>query len=62
MKVAICPQCQQAFSTTAAGLELLYSHLIGEHRLSPEEAGQEVDTAKIVEREEILPVPLPRCS
>jgi len=28
IKVKTCPQCGQAFSTTAAGLELLYTHLI----------------------------------
>ena len=33
MKVKICPKCGQAFSTTAAGLELLYSHLLHEHAL-----------------------------
>jgi hypothetical protein len=34
MKVKICSQCGQAFSSTAAGLELLYSHLIQEHLLT----------------------------
>ena len=62
MKVKICPQCGQAFSTTAAGLELLYSHLIQEHQLTAEAAGDAVDLATIEDRPEILPVPLPRCS
>jgi hypothetical protein len=61
MKVAICAHCQQAFSTTAAGLELLFAHLIREHHLSTEAAGDEVDTAKVIERDDLLPVPLPRC-
>ena len=56
------PSCGQAFSTTAAGLELLYSHLIHEHQLTAEAAGDAVDRATIKDRREILPVPLPRCS
>jgi len=62
MKVKICPQCGQAFSTTAAGLELLYAHLIQEHELDGEAASDAIDEARIEERTEALPVPLPRCS
>ena len=62
MKVKICPQCGQAFSTTAAGLELLYSHLIQEHQLTADAAVDAVDRATIEDRPDILPVPLPRCS
>jgi hypothetical protein len=58
MKVKTFPQCQQAFSTTAAGLELLYSHLIQKHQLAAEAAGDAVDRATIKDRPEILPVPL----
>ena len=32
MNVKICPQCGQVFSTTAAGLELMYAHLIQEQQ------------------------------
>lgn len=62
MKVKICFQCGQACSITAAGLELLYSHLIQEHQLTAEAAGDAVDLATIEDRPEVLPVPLPRCS
>lgn len=62
MKVKTCPQCGQAYSTTSAGLELLYAHLIQEHQLTEEAAGDAVDQATIVDRPDILPVPLPRCS
>mgnify|MGYP001024439636 CR=1 FL=1 len=62
MKVKICSQCGQAFSSTAAGLELLYSHLIQEHQLTAAAAGDAVDRATIEDRPEILPVPLPRCN
>jgi hypothetical protein len=62
MKVRICPQCEQAFSTTAAGLELMYAHLIQEHELDADVAGDAIDEARTEEREEALPVPLPRCS
>ena len=62
MKVKICPQCGQAFSITAAGLELLYAHLIQEHELSPEAAVDAIDEATIEERPDVFPVPLPRCS
>ena len=62
MKVKICPHCRQAFSVTAAGLELLYAHLIREHELAPDPASEAVDEARIEEHAEILPVPLPRCS
>jgi hypothetical protein len=62
MKIKICPVCGQAFSTTAAGLELLYSHLIQEHQQTADAAADAVDLATIEDRPEILPVPLPRCS
>jgi hypothetical protein len=62
MKVKTCAQCGQAFSATAAGLELLYRHLIQDHQLTAEAAGDAVDLATIEDRPEILPVPLPRCS
>ena len=62
MKVKICPQCGQAFSLTAAGLELLYTHLIQEHQMTAEAASDAVGLATIEERPEVLPVPLPRCS
>ena len=62
MKVKICPKCEQAFSTTAAGLELMYAHLIQEHELAAKAAGDAIDEARTEEREEALPVPLPRCS
>ena len=62
MKVKICPQCGQVFSTTAAGPELFYSHLIQEHQLTAEAAGDAVGEATIEERADVLPVPIPRCS
>jgi hypothetical protein len=62
VKVKICPTCEQAFSTTAAGLELMYAHLIQEHELAADAAGDAIDEARTEEREEALPVPLPRCS
>ena len=62
MKVKICPHCGQAFSTTAAGLELLYRHLLQGHELDAQAAGDAVDAAAIEERPDVLPVPLPRCS
>jgi hypothetical protein len=62
MKVNICLQCGQVYSTTAAGLELMYAHLIQEHKLTAEAAGDAIDEAKTEERTEALPVPLPRCS
>ena len=62
MKVKLCPTCGQVFSTTAAGLELMYAHLIQEHELAAEVAGDAIDEARTEEREEALPVPLPRCS
>lgn len=62
MKVKICLHCGQPFFVTAAGLELLYAHLIREHQLAAEAAGEAVDEATIEERPEVLPVPLPRCS
>lgn len=62
MKVKICPQCGQVYSTTAAGLELMYAHLIQEHQLAAEAATDAIDEAKSEERTEALPVPLPRCS
>ena len=62
MIVKLCPHCGQAFSVTAAGLELLYDHLIREHQVAAEAAGDAIDMATIEERPEILPVPLPRCS
>jgi hypothetical protein len=62
MKVKICPKCGQAFSTTAAGLELLYAHLIQEHEMATQAADEAIDEAQSEERTEALPVPLPRCS
>ncbi len=62
MKVKTCPQCEQAFSTTAAGLELMYAHLMKEHELAAEAADEAIDEGRTEEREEALPVPLPRCS
>jgi hypothetical protein len=62
MKLKICPQCGQAFSITAAGLELLYAHVIQEHELTADSASNAVDEARIEDRADILPVPLPRCS
>jgi hypothetical protein len=62
MKIKICPQCDQVFSTTAAGLELMYAHLIQEHELAAETADEAIDEANTEERTEALPVPLPRCS
>ncbi len=62
MQVKICLQCGQAFSTTAAGLELMYEHLMHEHKLTAEAAGDAIDEASTEERTEALPVPLPRCS
>lgn len=61
MQVKICPRCGQAFSTTAAGLELLYSHLLQEHAMSASEADNAVDEAVIEERVEPAPRVLPRC-
>ena len=62
MRVKICSQCGQVYSTTAAGLELMYAHLIQEHKLTAEAAGDAIDEASTEERTEALPVPLPRCS
>ena len=62
MKVKLCPTCGQVFSTTAAGLELMYTHLIQEHGLDAETADAAIDAAGSEERTEALPVPLPRCS
>ena len=62
MKIKICPQCGQVFSTTAAGLELMYAHLIQEHELAAETAAKAIDEANTEERTEALRVPLPRCS
>jgi hypothetical protein len=62
MKVKICPECGQAFSTTGAGLELLYTHLMQQHELAPDAADKALDEAKSEERTEALPFPLPRCS
>jgi len=62
MKVKLCPTCGQVFSTTAAGLELMYAHLIQEHEVAPDVAGETIDEARTEEREEALPIPLPRRS
>lgn len=62
MKVKLCPTCGQVFSTTAAGLELMYAHLLQEHGLDADAADAAIDEASIEERTEALPVPLPRCS
>ena len=61
MKVKICPRCGQAFSTTAAGLELLYSHLLQEHAMSASDADIAVEEAVIEERVDPIPRDLPRC-
>ncbi len=61
MKVKICPQCGQAFSTTAAGLELFYDHLIQEHKLAVPAADEAIDQAVVEERMEAVPRPLPNC-
>jgi hypothetical protein len=61
MKVKSCPRCGQAFSTTAAGLELLYSHLLHEHVLPASDADIAVDAAVTEERVEPTPRDLPRC-
>ncbi len=56
MKVTICPRCGQAFSTTAAGLDLP-----NEHAMSASEADNAVDEAVTEERVEPKPRDLPRC-
>ena len=61
MKVKICPRCGQAFTATAAGMELLYSHLRHEHALSAADADDAVDAAQTEERVEPTPRELPRC-
>ena len=61
MKVKICPRCGLAFTITAAGMELLYSHLRHEHALTVAEADGAVDEAAIEERVEPTPRDLPRC-
>ncbi|MEY4176784.1 MAG: hypothetical protein RLY70_358 [Planctomycetota bacterium] len=61
MKVKICPRCGQAFTATAAGMELLYSHLRHEHALSASDADDAVDAAETEERVEPTPRDLPRC-
>ncbi len=61
MKVKICPRCGQAFSATAAGLELLYSHLLHEHALPASDADIAVEEAVIEDRVEPTPRDLPRC-
>ena len=44
MKVKICLQCGQGVSLiTAAGLELMYAHLIQEHKLTADAAGDAID-------------------
>ena len=40
----------------------MYAHLMQEHKLTAEAAGDAIDEAKTEERTEALPVPLPRCS
>lgn len=61
MKVKICPKCGQGFSITAAGMELLYSHLLHEHALPPSDADIAVEEAVTEERVEPAPRDLPRC-
>lgn len=61
MKFKLCPECRQDFSTTSAGLELLFTHLLTEHGLTEEAATKAVDSAVVEEREEALPQPLPQC-
>ncbi len=61
MKVKICPRCGQAFSTTAAGLELLYAHLLREHVMPASDADIAVDAAATAERVDPIPRDLPRC-
>ncbi len=62
MRVKICPKCGQVYSTTAAGLELMFAHLIQEHTFTEQAADDAIDEARTEERTEALPVPLPRCS
>lgn len=61
IKVRICPQCGQAFTLTAAGQELMFSHLITVHEMSADEADSQMDQAPVTEQVEALPTPLPRC-
>ncbi|MFO0905170.1 MAG: hypothetical protein U0939_19340 [Pirellulales bacterium] len=61
MKVKLCPHCRQAFSVTAAGVELLFRHLREEHDESEEEAERAVDAATVEERPDPTPRDLPRC-
>lgn len=62
MRVKVCPKCGQAFSTTSAGLELMYAHLMQEHKLAADVADDAINEAATEDRPEVLPVPLPRCS
>jgi len=61
IKVRICPQCGQAFTLTAAGQELMFSHLIAVHEMDADAADTQMDQAAIAEQVEALPTPLPRC-
>jgi hypothetical protein len=40
----------------------MYAHLIQEHEVAPDVAGETIDEARTEEREEALPIPLPRRS
>ncbi|MHB8862875.1 MAG: hypothetical protein ACYC6N_10760 [Pirellulaceae bacterium] len=61
MKVKICKECGQAFSTTAAGQELMYEHMLQEHKLDATAADGAIDQAVVEERMEAAPRPLPPC-
>ncbi len=61
MKVKLCKECGQAFSITAAGQELMYEHLIQEHKLDSTASDTAIEQAAVEERTEAVPRPLPRC-
>ncbi|MHB8971976.1 MAG: hypothetical protein ACYC3X_19335 [Pirellulaceae bacterium] len=61
MKVKVCGECGQVFSTTAAGQELMYDHMLREHTLDSTAADLAIERAVVEERIEAVPRPLPRC-
>jgi len=61
MKVKLCPRCGQSFSATAAGLELLYAHLLATHELNAADADAAVDESPTEDRPDPVPRDLPRC-
>ncbi len=61
VKVKLCPRCDQEFSATAAGLELLYLHLLQTHEETHEGADELMEQAVTEERVEPVPRDLPRC-